>query len=243
MYYTVIQKYKNIEEKGTKVENALIWVCWWNGIEKAPPIVKQCIKSIVKNSGAHKVIIISEDNYSDYISIPKDIYKRMKNGEMGLAHFADYLRVSLIEQYGGLWLDATIFCSETVAESYFRLPFFTLKSPYKESKYASKYQWVTFCLGGWKGNVFYSFMREAFEAYWSKNELAIDYLFFDYIILLARENCPYIKELMDQVPENTPHRDDLQAAMNACLPADSFKDVIKSDTSLYKLSWRESYYE
>ena len=45
------------------------------------------------------------------------------------------------------------------------------------------------------------------------------------------------------VAENTPHRDDLQAAMNAALPAEQFENVINKDTTLYKLSWRETYSE
>ena len=40
---------------------------------------------------------------------------------------------------------------------------------------------------------------------------------------------------------NNIHRDDLQAAFNAKLPADQFDNIIKDDTVLYKLSWRETY--
>lgn len=239
----VINKYQDKRIQGEYVKNAPIWVCWWTGIETAPPIVKQCVNSIYKNANNHPVYLITDITYQNYIRIPDYILSKMESKKMGLAHFSDYLRVSLLEKYGGLWLDATIFCSENISEQFFDSPFFTLKSPYTESRYASKYQWVTFCLGGWKGNQFYSFVKEAFEEYWSKNEYAIDYLFFDYIIYLGRENCPYIKELMDAIPENTPHRDDLQAAMNARLPADRFDIVIKPDTGLYKLSWRETYSE
>lgn len=240
--HEVINKYKYLEISGDPVPDPPIFVCWWTGLESAPAIVKQCVKSIYKNAGNHPVNFITEKNYSDYISVPDFIIEKMKSGKMGLAHFADYLRVSLLEKYGGLWLDATIYCSQSIPESFFELSFFTLKSPYK-SGYLSKYQWVTFCLGGWRGNQFYSFMKEAFEEYWSKNDYAIDYLFFDYLIYLAKENCSYIRQLMDSVPENTPHRDDLQAAMNAALPAEQFSQVIQEDTEIYKLSWRETYSE
>ena len=167
----------------------------------------------------------------------------MVQGLMGLAHFTDYLRVCLIEKYGGLWLDATIFCSEQLPNDYFTLPFFTLKSPYRETRYISKYRWTTFCLGGWRHNQFFLFMKDALEEYWLKNDYAIDYLFFDYIISIARDNNVFIRDLMDAVAENTPHRDDLQAAMNAALPAEQFENVINKDTTLYKLSWRETYSE
>ena len=49
------------------------------------------------------------------------------------------------------------------------------------------------------------------------------------------------RRLMDGLPENNLHRDDLQAAMNAALPASQFNRIIQPDTVLYKLSWREKY--
>lgn len=73
------------------------------------------------------------------------------------------------------------------------------------------------------------------------NELAIDYLLVDYLIEIAYSNLTNVRKSIDRIPENNPHRDDLQAAMNAALPAEDFDRVIQEDTVLYKLSWRESY--
>ena len=81
------------------------------------------------------------------------------------------------------------------------------------------------------------------EEYWKHQDRAIDYLFFDHIILPAYENLPAVRELLDSIPDNNIHRDDLQAAMNAALPAEDFESVLQPDTALYKLSWREVYSE
>ena len=190
---------------------------------------------------------VDEDTYFDIASCGKILIttplamQAISEGKMGLAHLADYLRVCLLEKYGGLWMDATLFCSDIIPEQYFEMPFFTLKSEKRKSRYLSEFQWTTFCIGGWKGNVWFSFMREAFEKYWSRADYAIDYLFFDALIYIAKENIPAIRNLMDSVPENTPHRDDLQAAMNQDLPASMFYEIVKKDTTIYKLSWREKY--
>ena len=239
----IIDEYKNKDSIGTKTNNAPIWVCWWTGLDSAPALVKQCVKSIIKFSGNHKVNILDKTNISKYLSIPEYMYKKQESGNMGVAHLADYIRVCLLGKYGGIWLDATILCTDIINEEWFNLPVFTLKSEYVDSLYISKHQWTTFCLGGFSGNIFYSFLKDAFECYWEKENYAIDYLFFDYLIYIAYKSIPAIKEYMDMIPTNTPHRDDLQAAMNACLPVESFSSVIKSDTSLYKLSWRETYSE
>ena len=84
-------------------------------------------------------------------------------------------------------------------------------------------------------------MKNAFEIYWREENTAIDYLFFDDLIYIAKENIPSIRKSLETVPINNIHRDDLQAAMNDALPAKEFWNVIRDDTSLYKLSWRETY--
>ncbi len=238
----VTEKYKDDTFMGEKAESsAPIWVCWWSGEDSAPDLVKQCIKSIRRNAGCHPVNLITEANYAEYLDIDSRIYEMFEAGYIGTAHFADYLRVCLVEQYGGIWLDATMFCSEELPQEYFELPFFTCKSEVKKGYYLSDFQWVTFCLAGRRHNVFYRFMKDAFECYWNKANSAIDYLFFDNIIYIAKESIPSIRVLMDAVPLNNLRRDDLQVAMNAALPAEEFFNIVKDDTVLYKLSWRESY--
>ena len=237
----VINKYKDDDYVGEREENASIWVCWWSGEENAPDLVKQCIKSIRNNSGIHQVNIITKETFKNFLNIPKYILEKIENNEMCLAHFSDYLRTALLEKYGGLWLDATIFCSTKIPEEYFEKPFFTCKSEAAECGYISRFRWTSFCLGGWKNNIFYRFLREALEYYWKKEISAIDYLFFDYIIETAYRNIPKIRQQINVVEINNPHRDDLQAAMNRAEPAEMFQKIIDDDTVFYKLSWREHY--
>ena len=238
----VIQQYKNDTDLGTNDNNSPIWICWWTGEDTAPTIVKQCIKSIKSNSGSRTVKFIDKNSYSKYISVPDYMLKKAECGDMCLAHLCDYIRIALIEKYGGLWLDSTIFCADVVPAEYFNIPFFTCKSEYQpDFHYLSKLRWTTFVLGGWKGNLFYRFLKSMLEEYWKKEKYAIDYLFFDHLIELAYNEIPAIRKLIDDVPINNLHRDDLQAAMNDALPASEFDNILQSDTVLYKLSWRETY--
>ena len=239
--HEVIVKYKNDAEIGVYEDSTPIWVCWWTGEETAPDLVKQCIHSIKKRAGKHPVIFIDQNSYLSYVSIPKYMLEKVEKGDMGMAHLSDYLRVSLLEKYGGLWLESTIFCSDTIPENCFELPFFTCKSDAMTCRYLSQMRWTTFVLGGWKGNVFYRFLKEAFEKYWELEKVAIDYLFFDYLIEIGRQEIPGILKCMEKVPINNVHRDDLQAAMNNAIAGEMFETVLCEDTVLYKLSWRETY--
>ena len=50
-----------------------IWIMWYQGIENAPDIVKCCIESVKENCSGHEVIVLSEQNLSEF---PIDIYVR-----------------------------------------------------------------------------------------------------------------------------------------------------------------------
>lgn len=238
---TVIDKYQNDTFMGIEKEDAPIWVCWWSGEKNAPALVKQCIKSIRKNAGHHPVCLISEKNYKEYLELSENILEKLDSGAMCIANFTDYLRFSLLEKYGGLWLDATIFCTNKIPTDYFMAPIFTCRSNLVKTRYVSNMRWTSFCLGGWKDSLFYRFCKEALETYWQDETEAIDYLLVDYIIELAHKNLPKVKQYIDKIPYNNIHRDDLQAAMNKALPAGDFWNIIQNDTILYKLSWRETY--
>lgn len=238
-----IEKYADRCDSGEQVENAPVWVCWWTGEESAPPLVKQCIKSIRANAGNHPVHLICEENASQYLDIPVHILDRVRTKDMCLAHLSDYIRFSLLEKYGGLWLDATIFCNEEIPEGSFDIPVFTCKSETVQSRYISDYRWTTFCFGGRKNNGLFCFLKEALSEYWKENNLALDYLFLDYLIDIGYRRIPAVKQWLDDVPVNNIHRDELQAAMNAALPAEMFGQIVKEDTCFYKLSWRERYQE
>lgn len=240
---SIIKKYQNETAEGLYVSNTPIWVCWWSGEESAPPLVRQCLKSIRKNAGTHPVNFISQDNYQNWLNIPDYILLKVHSKKMCIANFSDYLRTRLINEYGGIWIDATVFLSASVPEDFFLNPFFTCKNKEaaEDSAYISRYRWTAFCISGWSHNVLFSFLTEALALYWKKHDLSIDYLLIDYIIETGYRNIPAIKKLIDSVPGNNVHRDDLQAAFNAALPASEFRNVIQSDTAIYKLSWRETY--
>lgn len=238
---SVLETYAADTDRGIGQQNAPIWVCWWTGEDTAPALVKQCLRSIRAHAGTHPVCLIDRETYRQYVTIPAYMLQKVKTGQMGPAHLADYIRVSLLAERGGLWLDATMFCAADIPEEYFEMPVFTCKSETQDCGYLSKMRWVTFVLGGYAGNMFYRYLKAAFEEYWSKEKAAIDYLFFDHIIELGWNEIPAVKVALESVPLNNVHRDDLQAAMNAALSADQFDDVLCEDTVLYKLSWRETY--
>lgn len=79
-----------------------VFVYWQQGIDKAPELIKATI-SRMKDQIGENLHILTKDNYKYYVDIPEDIEKLSS-----IAHWSDYLRVALLEKYGGIWLDSTL---------------------------------------------------------------------------------------------------------------------------------------
>ena len=77
-------------------ETCPIWMMWYQGIEKAPPLVLACIQSVIKNRAKHPVIIINKYNIDKYIELPKYIIEKFNNKTFSVTHFSDIVRFALL---------------------------------------------------------------------------------------------------------------------------------------------------
>ncbi|MBS5431254.1 MAG: capsular polysaccharide synthesis protein [Lachnospiraceae bacterium] len=242
-YGYIFLRYK--DEKNTEmpkikdIDRLPIWVCWLDGIENAPPLVRRCVDSIYRHANSHPVNLITWEKISDYVDMPPFLKDKVLRKQMGCAHYSDILRVFLLEKYGGIWLDATIFCSRDLPEEYFTYNFFSCKSDRATSGCISNNQWTTFCLGGCKGNVLFKALKAFYLEYWEQETCAIDYLFFDDAIELARRLLPEVNKEIDQVPQTNDRRDELIQRFEDAWTEGIVDDLMKSDTIIFKLGYRE----
>lgn len=214
-----------------------IWVCWFQGEENAPPVVKKCLESIRRHSGLHPVNVVTYGNYSRYVSIPRHIVEKVKRKEITLTHFSDILRCSLLADYGGIWLDATIYLTDRLKT--WQLPFFTIRQDgHGDKTYVSEYRWTSFCLGGCKGNVLFRFLSDMFDEYHKREKGMIDYYLIDYVIAVGYNTVPAIKQLIDVVPCSNP--DLYYMSLNMSRPVDEARLAeVCRHTSIFKLGYRD----
>ncbi|MDR1818551.1 MAG: hypothetical protein LBR07_10415 [Puniceicoccales bacterium] len=92
----------------------VIWQLWWQGLDNAPPIVNEAIRSVAKlaSENGYKHIILTKENYLDYVSIPQNILDGFKAGKIKIQSFSDAIRLELLRKHGGIWIDATCFVSK-----------------------------------------------------------------------------------------------------------------------------------
>ena len=215
-----------------------VWILWMQGYERAPVIVRKCIDSI-RGATDHPVHLVTAKNLSDFYVFPLYIKEKLEKGIITNAQFSDILRMTLLSEYGGLWIDATIFIPNSIPEDVFENEFFTCKRDIVGSGYVSGYRWTSFLNGCQKGCIIQRAAKDLFFAYWKKYDYLIDYLLVDYVLLLIYENIPKAKSLIDGLPCNNPQIEELQNRMSEVYDEEKYLKLINdSDTSFFKLSWR-----
>lgn len=193
LYYRHVKKYicrkysysANNDPKGIRYGNLdcenPTWVYWKQGIEQAPPIVKLCIKSIIKYS-ENNLIILSDENISDYVLFPDYIIQKREEGTMSAAAFSDLLRFTLLEHFGGTWLDATVYLTD-------KLPEYILKSDLFCFRDSCGLVYNPALMSVWllhsrPGNQVLRETRNIMYDYWKEHEYVKEYL-LPYIVLTS----------------------------------------------------------
>jgi hypothetical protein len=256
------KKYKKIinsfEGRTNKVdpsfaENYPIWLIWWQGEENMPPIVKTCFTTLKYYSNGHNVNLVTKHNYQNYVTLPDYIIKKAKKKIISVTHLADVLRLCLLYEYGGLWLDSTVLLTkplQPLPEICSRLGFWTPKDDGNilEACFGARNwivredKWLTFCFYLSKHNIMAEFVRTMFFSYIKSNSIFIDYFLFDYFISIAYDTFPEIRTMINSVPDNNPKVHEIYHRLNLNYEYNkSLFDDISSNTFFHKLNWKEDH--
>ena len=88
--------------------NKTIWINWFQGWDQAPPLCRYCLDSWKHYNPDWDVVMLDENNYRDYV----DIDSILPGVETNKTAFSDILRLFLLKEYGGVWVDSTLFCNK-----------------------------------------------------------------------------------------------------------------------------------
>lgn len=217
-----------------------VWTCWWQGEDEAPELVKACWRSQKRNlSDDVQHIIITKDNYSNYITIPDYILDQFKDGKNKIAHLADFIRASLLYKYGGVWLDATVLLLEPLPEQCWSLPLYTWRLD--AAHFNSKTIWATWFIASRQGSVLYQFVMEAFLYYFTKYDKVKYYLTIDYFISICTNVVDGVLGQFWQIPYNNRTAVNLCSHLNEPYLESRFSEYCRG-SFLQKLNWHESEY-
>jgi len=87
----------------------IIWTCWFQGREQAPKLVRRCLQSWQKRNPGWDVRVLEASTVPRYIDLGPHI--DLTRQTISAAPLSDILRMLLLHEYGGVWVDATTFCN------------------------------------------------------------------------------------------------------------------------------------
>tara|TARA_B100000579_G_C22848158_1_gene865674 strand:- start:316 stop:1749 length:1434 start_codon:yes stop_codon:yes gene_type:complete len=90
-----------------------IWVIWFQGRDKMPQICETCYSSWVDKNPNWRVNLVHDGNIQQYI--PEDLLKIFSSVKP-IQCYSDLVRLYLVYRYGGLYVDATLFCHKPVED-------------------------------------------------------------------------------------------------------------------------------
>jgi len=100
-------------------DTRIVWTYWDKGFEKAPDIVRVCADSLKRQVNNARLIFLTDETLHDYITLPDFI--REKWERINPTKRGDLIRLELLAQHGGVWLDATCFLTAPLPEVIFSL--------------------------------------------------------------------------------------------------------------------------
>jgi len=184
-------KFADTEPKGLSFgENDVkspIWVYWKQGVDNAPDIVKACIESIKANSDGN-VIILTDENAGEYVKFPSYITEGLEKGNISTAAFSDLLRFSLLEHYGGTWIDSTVYMTGKIPDYIMKSDFFAFQDSFGLIKNPALMSvWFLHCSAH---NKVIKQTRNIAFSYWCNEKYVIEYLIPYIILTTVLENNP-----------------------------------------------------
>lgn len=218
-----------------------VWICWWQGFENAPEVVRICHSNLyeVMDLSEFQIVEITFDNLRDYMDFPDWIWEKYNSGIITKTQLSDLLRMGLLYYYGGLWMDATYYLTRTMdAKSLRRKDLYTIHQDGFEGIHIGQGKWTMNFLYTTKGHLFPQFILNAFYYYYAAYNESLDYFLVDYLARIIYNHTDFIR---DEVDSLLPEQKDLyllQDMLNEPYPNERFEEA-KENTYLYKLNYYE----
>ncbi len=185
-------------------ESRKVWVCWFQGIEHAPAIVQKCYESIKYYIKDREVILLTEENYSNYVTFPDYICDKVARNIISKTHLSDLLRLEILNRYGGTWIDATVYLTDELPRFMLDSPLFLFQNlkPGLDGHCISISSWF---ITAERRNPIINFVLMNLYSYWSKENYMLDYYLLHLYFQLAIEKYPKIWKKVVPYNNSTSH--------------------------------------
>jgi hypothetical protein len=94
--------------------NKIIWSCWFQGRRNAPDLVTRCLASWETLNPGWDFRCLDAETIGRYVDLGEHV--DLQSQTITAASLSDILRVLLLHEYGGVWVDATLYCNQPLDE-------------------------------------------------------------------------------------------------------------------------------
>ncbi len=217
-------------------EKPIIWLYWHQGIANAPLLIQKCVESVKIYHPDYEVKVLSFDTISDYVNIPQRYYDLLEQKKMLIAHFSDILRLYLLTNYGGVWVDATLLLTDKIPQEIFDSEFFVLQKNPKTDVFGDKMS--CYFIKANKNSYYAHLTLNTLEKYWEENDYLIHYFIFEHVVSMLSEANDELKKLWDEMfYMNTDKLGLLRKKLYLDFDEKEFEEI-KTQTFLHKLSYK-----
>lgn len=196
-YHHITTKYRNLQSSTIDNETnydgtTYVWTCWLQGWDRAPELAKACLASLKKNLADVEIVELNDKNHTQWVSLPDYIVEKYKKGHIPAAMFSDMLRLQLLAEYGGVWIDSTVLYTNAnntnLTNSYSPSWQDIVNADLFVFQYTKPGRKWSGALSNWfiaskKENPFIMTLRDMLFAYWKDYDVALEYyichLFFN----------------------------------------------------------------
>ena len=214
----------------------ILWVFWWQGENKMPDAVKACYRNLKKFSNGWNVVLLTKDNISDYIVLPNDVLKDVGKTK-SFTHLSDYIRLALLSEYGGFWIDSTIYVTRPLPRPEDITPFFTIRNEVRDNKCIGQYRWFVSLLYVSPNSTWMQHICNMFQYNWTHYKYIIDYLLMDYMFDYEQDHNATFNHLIENNKFNNPDCLSIAEHFNEPFSQEKWKEWL-SKTQFFKLTYK-----
>lgn len=228
----------NEVDQGLNKKNLIgipVFQYWNTGLDNAPEIVRFCVNSVKKNTLNMHHIEINDMNFEKYVDIPVPIKTKYIKGEISPTHFSDILRLALLSNYGGFWIDSTVYLSGEI-EHYAREPFFAFSTTPKYLMGDEKLSFSSWFLYSEKNGIFVKYVYQMLINYWESERQYLHRYYQTYCYTHVLNALNGEKNTITTVKESNVMSHYLQIELNEDINVERIKTIV-AQTKVHKLSY------
>lgn len=213
-----------------------IWIFWYQGFDCMPELVKSLYRNALNKRGRHKLVLLEKNNIDEYINLPDYIWNKVDKGIISLTHLSDIIRMYILSEYGGYWIDSTIFLSNEIPV--YNTPFYSIKQKgFSVDHVSGEKNWTSFFIGTGKKNIMAKYVLEIFLNYWKTENMMISYLLIDYCIAIAYDHIAKLSDIILELPYDNKNVHKMASCLNDDFDFEKWNELVKSQT-VFKLSYK-----